>query len=193
MDLCKVVSPYRFFLDSSPQCFITNDLARTSLLGQLTVPNPVETCAPYQLTICLAELSNVTLRIPSFDPGSTLTQQARVPPASIIALRLVVHLFASLLQLVIVIPFRLFLWIVSAILWHLHQISIDLLVHRKVEAFLLVTCATLIVLFIRRRMTYWRDRNIAYECFTAHLHHFGPFSQLITDADRVRRLGKIFG
>ena len=206
MDLSNVVCLHKFypeslFDDDWSQCLQLEHplFSNTSMvLPTVVVEKPLQTCAIQQIATCFAQFSNLTISFPSihlgsYSPSKSLNLQS-ADPAHIL-FHLGVKLLMDLFHLAITIPFRVFLWIISSLMFQMHQFCIDLFVHPKLQSFLVIICLILIAALVRRKMSYWSDKNIPFECFTAHLQHFRPFSRFLPldDVSRVRRHGRLFG
>lgn len=100
-----------------------------------------------------------------------------------------------LLKLAIVITFRLMKILLANILFQTQKLVNELFVTQNQNA-ICFTLSTLVIIFlVRRRMNYWKQRKVPYECLMAHLRDLKPncWRHTTDDVSRVQRLGKIFG
>ena len=189
-----------------PQCSINMTTISIATMendiGWSTLIDPIGICLPQQHQLLLTTCPLMT-EMMKFNVSETILSENITIISPMIIVTLSINLLLFLFQFVITIPLYLLRWIIFAIFSRLYQtLIINLLVCPKMEAFLLIGFLSLLIVYIRSKMNFWKDKNIPYECLMAHLLYLPRLkcfqSHLIWSIDdddvaRVRRLGRIFG
>lgn len=104
-----------------------------------------------------------------------------------------INLFTLFLKFALRIPFHLLKSILGFSLCKVKILLEEIIWKQNPSAIAIGFMLLLITCHIRRRLHFWKQRQIPFECLEAHLAQLRSWHRPVDDIGRVQRYGKIFG